>query len=330
MKTDQRPVNSGFGPASTAADVIRGIDLSGKIAIVTGGYSGLGRETVRIFRAAGARVIVPARDTARAAEALKDFPDAEIEPMDLLDPASIAAFVTRFLAAGLPLHIVVNSAGIMACPLARDARGYESQFATNHLGHFQLVTGLWPALVRAKGARVVSVSSKGHRFSPVIFEDLHFERRPYDPWLGYGQSKTANILFAVELDVRGKDEGIRAFSVHPGGIVGTGLDKHVPRETLIKAGAMDERGRPIIDPAQGLKNVGQGAATQVWCATSLQLEGRGGVYCEDVDIASPTPENFSPTMALGGAKTMTGVLPYAVDPVSATRLWRISENLAAP
>src|SRR5262245_43584808 len=215
MSTPQAPIGSGFGAATTAAEIVRGRNLSGKIAIVTGGYSGIGRETARVLRAAGARVIVPTRDRDRAAKALYGI-DVEIEAMDLLDPASIDAFAARFEAGGSPLHILINSAGIMACPLTRDAHGYEAQFATNHLGHFQLVARLMPALRRAKGARVVSVSSWGHRRSPVVFDDPNFERRDYDRWSAYGQSKTANILFALALDQRAKGDGIRAFSLHPG------------------------------------------------------------------------------------------------------------------
>lgn len=323
----QHPLGSGFNAASTADDVMRGVNLAGKVAIVTGGYSGLGRETVRVFRAAGARVIVPARDPQRAAAALADFPDIEIEPMDLLDPASIDAFAGRFLGTGSPLHLLINSAGIMANPFTRDARGYESQFSTNHLGHFQLTLRLWPALARARGARVVAVSSRGHRFSPVVFDDLHFERRPYDPWKAYGQSKTANILFALELDARGRADGIRAFSVHPGGIVDTGLGKHVPREGLQKAGVIDAQGNPVIDPARGLKTVAQGAATQVWCAVSPQLDSLGGLYCEDVDVAKPTPADEIQPQSIGGTSTPMGVLSYAIDPTVATRLWTVSEGL---
>ncbi|MBV8281954.1 MAG: SDR family NAD(P)-dependent oxidoreductase, partial [Candidatus Eremiobacteraeota bacterium] len=162
MSKHQAPIGSGFGAGSTAAEVIRGRRLSGKIAIVTGGYSGIGLETTRALCSAGASVVVPARDRDKAGTALSGIDGVEIEPMELTDPASIDAFAGRFIATGRPVHILVNSAGIMACPLARDARGYESQFATNHLGHFQLVTRLLPALRRAKGARVVSVSSWGH------------------------------------------------------------------------------------------------------------------------------------------------------------------------
>ncbi len=328
MSTPQAPIGSGFGAASTAAEVIRGRDLSGKTAIVTGGYSGLGRETARVLRSAGARVIVPARDLDRAATALKGL-DVEIQPMDLLDPASIDAFAERFVGSGQPLHILVNSAGIMATPLVRDARGYESQFATNHLGHFQLVARLWPALRQANGARVVSVSSWGHRYSPVVFDDPNFERRAYDRWAAYGQSKTANILFAVALDERGKADGVRAFSLHPGGIVGTGLEKHVSKEELRAAGTIDEHGKPIIDPARNLKTVEQGASTSVWCATSPQLEGMGGVYCENTDIAPLITRDIEVT-GMSDATRRTGalgVLPYAVDPEAADRLWTLSEHL---
>ena len=208
----QKPLGTGLGASTTAAEVIHGISLHGQTAIVTGGYSGIGRETARILRSAGAQVIVPARDVARAKAALAGV-DARVEPMDLLDPASIDAFAGRFLAAGQPLHLLINSAGIMAVPLQRDSRGYELQFATNHLGHFQLTLSLLPALRQAGGARIVSVSSWGHHFSPVLFDDPHFEQRAYEPWAGYGQSKTANILFALALDERFAAEGIRAFAV---------------------------------------------------------------------------------------------------------------------
>ncbi|MFJ9116987.1 oxidoreductase [Streptomyces sp. NPDC102394] len=327
MTTAQQPLPSGFGAASTAEEVIEGVDLTGKVAIVTGGYSGIGLETARVLRSAGAEVLVPARDLRRARAALETVPGAEVECLDLLDPASIDAFAEKFLASGRPLHILVNSAGIMATPLTRDARGYEAQFATNHLGHFQLVARLWPALVAAGGARVVSVSSRGIRFGGVDFDDLHFERRPYEPFVAYGQSKTANALFAVELDRRGRDVGVRAFSVHPGIIIDTGLAKHVSAETVHASGAVDEQGRPVRDPARQLKTVAQGAATSVWCATAARLDGRGGVYCENCDI-SPLVAPEEEAAWRSGAET-AGVLPYAVDPEAAARLWEVSERLTA-
>jgi NAD(P)-dependent dehydrogenase (short-subunit alcohol dehydrogenase family) len=317
MTTLQKTIGSGFGAASTASDVIKGIDLSGKIAIVTGGYSGLGLETARALRSAGARVIVPARDHAKAATALKGLDGVEIEAMDLMDPASIDAFAERFLASRQPLRILVNSAGIMACPLARDARGYESQFATNHLGHFQLTARLWPALRRAGGARVVSLSSVGHRRAGVDFDDWNFERRQYDRWVAYGQSKTANALFAVALDAKGEQHDVRAFSVHPGGVV-TDLVRHMSAEELGAYGVLDKAGRPIIDPERNMKTPEQGAATSVWCATSRQLDGLGGVYCENSDIAIAVP---------GDSTELRGVRPWATDPEFADRLWSLSEKL---
>ena len=217
MTTAQHPLGSGFGAASTAEDVIKGIDLTGKVAIVTGGYSGIGLETARVLRAAGAEVVVPARDVERARTALKDVPGVEVEHLDLLDPASIDAFAEKFLASGRPLHLLVNSAGIMATPLARDARGYEVQFATNHLGHFQLTTTAVARAGRGRRARGSWCCRRaGIRFAGVDFDDLHFEHRTYEPFLAYGQSKTANALFAVEVDRRGQAQGIRAFAVHPG------------------------------------------------------------------------------------------------------------------
>ncbi|MGW7253495.1 oxidoreductase [Streptomyces sp. NPDC054834] len=323
MTTPQRPLHSGFGAASTAEEVIEGIDLTGKVAIITGGYSGIGLETSRVLRAAGAEVVVPARDPERARTALKGLDGVEVAPMDLIDRASVDAFAETFLASGRPLHILVANAGIMATPLTRDARGYEAQFATNHLGHFRLTARLWAALVAAGGARVVALSSRGHRFSPVVFEDLHFEHRPYDPFLAYGQSKTANVLFAAELDRRGMSQGVRAFSLHPGRIVDTGLAKHLAEDALLAAGAVDAEGRPVRDPTRQMKTIEQGAATSVWCATSELLSGRGGVYCENVDI-SPLVEDEAVWRADEAAP---GVLPYAVAREAAARLWEVSERL---
>jgi len=321
-----------------AAEVIRGIDLSGKTAIVTGGYAGIGLETVRALTSAGATVIVPVRDKTKAAAALEGIKGAgsqgsariELIQMDLLDPVSIDAFATEFLAKKKPLHILINNAGIMATPLTRDARGYESQFATNHLGHFQLTLRLWPALVRAGGARVVSVSSWGHRFSPLDPEDPNFLHRPYDRWLAYGQSKTANILFAVKLDEMGQPAGIRAFSLHPGSIVGTDLARHISLEDLRKAGVLDEQDKPILDASRGLKTIEQGAATNVWCATSPSLAGMGGVYCENSDISPLIPTEKEEEMhkqARPSDGRPNGVFAYAVDPAIADRLWKISGEL---
>lgn len=323
MRTPQQPISSGHGPATTADDILTGIDLTGRTAIVTGGYSGIGTETSRALRAAGARVIVPARDLAKARENLKGI-EVEILPMDLADPASIDAFAREILARNEPLHILINSAGVMACPLEHDARGYERQFATNHLGHYQLTARLWPALVRANGARVVALTSRGHRFSGVDFDDPHFERREYNPWVAYGQSKTANALFALGLDARGQAQGIRTFSVHPGAII-TDLVRHLSEETLRGFGGLDEQGRPVADLAKGLKNVAQGAATTVWAAVSPQLDGMGGVYCEDSDIAPILPDDS--VAEPGRISQEIGVRRWAIDPEAADRLWTLSEAL---
>ncbi|MDR6550363.1 oxidoreductase [Paenibacillus qinlingensis] len=316
--TIQTPIHSGFGPRTMAIEALQGEDLSGKVAIVTGGYSGLGLETTRILAEAGATVIVPARTPEKALASVSAISGVELESLDLLDPTSIDAFAERFLNSNRPLHILVDSAGIMASPLSRDKRGYESQFAINHLGHFQLTAKLWPALVKAEGARVVSVSSRGHMISGIDFSDPNFENREYDKWIAYGQSKTANALFAVELDKRGENYGIRAFSVHPGSIV-TDLSRNLSDDEMRAMGALDEHGqRGFSVYNDELKTIPEGAATIVWCAVNKQLEGMGGVYCENVDIAQAVPSDNPPG---------PGVKPWAVNPVYAEQLWQLSEKL---
>lgn len=326
--TLQSPIGSGFTAASTASEVIRGINLSGKTVIVTGGYSGLGLETTRILQSVGAKVIVPVRDMAKAQKAIARMHDIEIHPLDLTNPASIDKFASEFLNSSRPLHILINCAGIMACPLTRDSRGYEAQFSTNHLGHFHLTKRLWPALRKANGARVIAVSSRGHRYSPVVFEDINFKYREYTPYSAYGQSKTANILFAIELSRRGRADKIEAFSVHPGSIVNTDLTRYSSMENLRKIGVIDDNGHPVLDPLKQLKTVEQGAATIVWCATSSKLEGKGGVYCENNDIATVVTDT-DPKDPLTGADLNGnfGMMPYATDLEAAARLWNVSEKL---
>lgn len=319
MTTPQAPIGSGFTAAATASDVTRGLDLSGKVAIVTGGYSGIGIETVRALASAGARVVVPARDIQKARRALDGMSGVSIDALDLMDPLSIDAFADRFMADNPALHILINNAAGMGGALVRDSRGYESQFATNHLGHFQLTMRLWPALQRAQGARVVTVSSCGHRIAGVDFDDPNFEHRAYDPGLAYGQSKTANALFAVSLDALGKAHGIRAFSLHPGGMIMSGLTRHYTAEQIRASGYVDAQGRAIIDPDNNMKSLEQGAATSVWCATSPQLDGMGGVYCENCDIAGTAPAEST---------DLLGVRPWATSPQLAERLWHLSERLA--
>lgn len=312
----QTPLHTGFDASTTATEALAGRDLSGMQAIVTGGASGLGLETVRVLAGAGARVLVPARDPRQAQAALNGMAGVEVAALDLLDPQSIDAFAAAFLATGRALHVLVNGAGIMATPLLRDARGYEAQFATNHLGHFQLTARLWPALRQARGARVVCVSSLGHRQAGVDLDDPHFLRQPYDKWRAYAQSKSANALFAVELDRRGAAHGVRAFSLHPGAIL-TPLVRHLDLDDLRRVGALDEAGHVNPPPQSAFKNVAQGAATAVWCATSAQLDGMGGVYCEDGDIAPLVADD----------STGPGVRRWAIDPEQARRLWALSERM---
>ncbi|MBT8162446.1 MULTISPECIES: SDR family NAD(P)-dependent oxidoreductase [Arthrobacter] len=316
--TPQQPIGSGFGHYSNAREVIEGIDLHGKTAIVTGGYSGLGLETVRALSSAGARVTVPARRPEHAREVLAAAglasADVTVEALDLADQEAVKDFATRFLAANPTLDILINNAAIMASPEQRIGPGWESQFATNHLGHFTLVNTLWPALAAAGSARVVALSSTGHKLSPVRFEDINFDAG-YDKWKAYGQAKTANALFAVQLDRLGKSAGVRAFAVHPGGIM-TELQRHLPREEMVAAGWMDAEG----NVREGFKTPEQGAATSTWAATSPALEGKGGVYCEDCDIAKPT----DPESPLARYQ---GVDAHAIDPEAAARLWEVSAEM---
>jgi NAD(P)-dependent dehydrogenase (short-subunit alcohol dehydrogenase family) len=311
MATPQQHIDSGFGARSTAAEVLGGIDLSGRLAIVTGGYSGIGIETVRALAGAGAQVIVPARRPAVAEEALAGLDGVEVGELDLGDLDSVHAFAGRILDSGRSVDVLINNAAIMACAETRVGPGWEAQFATNHLGHFALTNLLWPALAAEGGARVVALSSIGHRRSAIRFDDLMFETG-YEKWQAYGQAKTANSLFAVQLDALAHDAGVRAFAVHPGGIL-TPLQRHLTREEMAGYGWIDEQGNPVGD----FKTPEQGAATATWAATAPALEGMGGVYCEDCDIAEPAASIDSPR----------GVQPYAVDPDDAARLWTVSAEL---
>jgi NAD(P)-dependent dehydrogenase (short-subunit alcohol dehydrogenase family) len=313
MTTPQHKIGSGFDASSTAAEVMAGIDLSGKLAIVTGGYSGVGLETVRVLVGAGASVIVPARRPDLAREVLAGIERVDVDDLQLDDLDSVRGFAERFLASGRDLDLLINNAGVMASPEFRVGPGWEGQFGTNHLGHYVLTNLLWPALTRGGGARVVELTSAAHRISPIRFDDMQFERDPYDKWQAYGQSKTANSLFALQLDALGQDAGVRAFAVHPGGIM-TPLQRHLSIEEMRASGWVDDDGNPVGQ----FKTPEQGAATSVWCATSPQLDGMGGVYCADCDIADIV-ESIQP----GGG----GVMAHAVDPDAAARLWVVSAQL---
>lgn len=321
----QQSLRTGNTATTTTTDVIKGSDLTGKIAIVTGGYAGIGLETVKTLVHAGAEVWAPARDIAKAAKNLEGIPGVIMKPLDLMDPASIDRFAEAFLATGKPLHLLINNAGIMWVPLRRDTRGYESQLATNHLGHFQLTARLWPALKAANCARVIAVSSYGHQIAPFNFEDPNFEQREYETLQGYGQSKTANNLFAVELDHRASAFGVRAYALHPGSVYGTDLGREAPMELFIQMGTHDKDGNIIPEVEQRLKTIPQGAATTVWCATSPALNEIGGVYCEDADIADLDNGNID--HHFDDPSSLRGVKPYSVDAVNAQRLWALSEQM---
>ena len=314
MATQQQPIGSGLGYRTTAREAVAGIDLTGKHAIVTGGYSGLGFETVKALAGAGAQVVVPARRPAQAEEVLAGVVNVGVDELDLSDQESVHAFAERYLASGHGLDILINNAAVMACPEARVGPGWELQIATNHLGHYTLTNLLWPAL-KDGGARVVALTSTGHKISGIRFDDPMFERDPYDKWLAYGQAKTANSLFAVWLDELGQHDDVRAFAVHPGGIF-TPLQRHLTQDEMVAAGWMDADG----NKDDRFKTPEQGASTSVWAATSPQLEGMGGVYCENCDVALPT--DFESPMA-----RYMGVNPHAIDHDAAARLWDLSAEL---
>lgn len=314
MTSVQAPIDSPFGYRSTAREVVAGQDLSGKNIVVTGGYSGIGTETVRALADAGASVIVGARRPEQAQEVLGNMAgDISILPLDLSDPASIDAFAAEVAQRIDQLEILINNAAIMASPLMRDARGYEMQFATNHLGHFQLTARLWPLLEAADGARVVCLSSIGHRLNGLDIDDPNWEQREYEKWPAYGQAKSANGLFALSLDKIGEPKGIRAFAVHPGGIA-TPLQRHLTMEEQRAMGWYDEDG----NVHEAFKSTEEGASTSVWCAISPLLDGMGGVYCENCNIGAMADDNTPPG---------SGVYPHIRDEELAWRLWDKSEQL---
>ncbi|MBS0966471.1 SDR family NAD(P)-dependent oxidoreductase [Acetobacter okinawensis] len=307
----QHPVQSGFTHDSTAAQVLENVDLHGKKAIVTGGHSGLGLETTRALVTAGCSVIVASRNKAEAAHAVADLPRVTVGELDLADLDSVKSFAHDYLSTHETVDILINNAGIMACPERRVARGWEAQFAVNHLGHYALANYLEHGLRRQ--ARVVVVSSAGHHASDIHWDDLQL-RTSYDKWIAYGQSKTANALFAVRLNELGADRGLRAYSLHPGKIL-TPLQRFLTTDEMVQAGWVDSNGC-LVDAT--FKTPAQGAATQVWAATSGRLSDLGGVYCEDCDVA---------VLATPGIEPFVGVKPYAIDPESAERLWRLSAEL---
>jgi NAD(P)-dependent dehydrogenase (short-subunit alcohol dehydrogenase family) len=312
----QREETSAFGFDSTAAEVARGVDLRGKVAVVTGGSGGLGAETARVLAGCGARVVIGARDLAKARAVADKIGDAsldavvEVEALELGSLASVRRFAEATLARHAAIHVLVNNAGVMACPLARTEQGFELQFGTNHVGHFLLTGLLLPALRAGAPSRVVCVSSNGHRFDTVHLDDPNYERRPYDKWESYGQAKTANIWHAIELDRRFGGDGVRGFALHPGGIR-TELGRHLTPDDIQTLMAR------VGEATFRWKNAEQGAATQVWAATAAQLDGRGGLYLEDCHIAGPKSD----------ANPNAGYAPWALDAAGAEQLWALSEKL---
>jgi NAD(P)-dependent dehydrogenase (short-subunit alcohol dehydrogenase family) len=308
--TDTRIITP-FGFETTATEVVDGLDLTGRHAVVTGGASGIGIETARALASAGAAVTLAVRDTAKGTRVAADIRQTTgnhaifVQPLELADLSSIAAYVAGWDG---PLDLLINNAGVMALPeRRRTPAGWELQFATNHLGHFALAVGLHDALAAADEARIVSLSSRAHLRSPVVFDDINFAARAYEPFLAYGQSKTANILFAVGASARWAADGITANAVHPGAIL-TGLSRHLPDAYL----------RDLEARIPRFKTAEQGAATSVFAAVSPLLNGVGGRYFEDVNEAVVVGE-ITP-------QTPSGVAAYALDPIDADRLWELSEE----
>jgi len=306
-----------FDRTSTSQQVLDGLDLRGRLALVTGASSGLGAESARALAARGAAVVMTGRDVAkteRVAAAIREQTGnaaVEVQALHLEVPESVRSFARAFLARHGALQLLLANAGVMACPLARTAEGWELQLATNHLGHFLLASLLAPALRAGAPSRVVAVSSAGHQFASVDLEDPHFERRPYDKWTAYGQSKTANIWFARELDRRLGDDRVRAFAIHPG-MIATELGRHLTADDIT---LLRERARQRESTGRtSFKGVPEGAATQLYAATAPELDGKGGLYLEDCQVSGIEP-------CPGGA----GCAPWAFDDAGAARLWELSE-----
>ncbi|WP_379545513.1 SDR family NAD(P)-dependent oxidoreductase [Qipengyuania sp. DSG2-2] len=309
---------SDFGFESTADEVLAGMDLTGKTALITGGYSGLGQETARAMAARGAHVIVAGRDEAKADAAVAEIKEAtgneQVEAFvcDLGNQAQLREAGKEARERFDKIDLLINNAGVMACPYAETADGHEMQFGTNHLGHFTLTNELLPLVEKGTNPRIVNLSSRGHHMGPVDLDDPNFDNRDYEKWASYGQAKTANILHAVGLEKRLSDKGIHAYAVHPGGIQ-TNLGRHLSEED---AAALMQRVQES-DSSFQWKTIPQGAATTCYAATAPELEGQGGVYLEDCQVAELDDES-----ANGGVRS------YAVDPAKAKQLWILSERLA--
>ena len=321
ISSAQKPINSGFSNQSEPKDILKNIDLHNKVAIVTGGYSGIGLETTKALVAAGANVIIPAKRPEIANQNLNGVvSETNIIKMDLGNLNSVKNFTNSFKENFNTLSLLINNAGIMACPETRVGDNWESQFAINHIGHFLLTRELMNILADTEGSRFVSLSSSAHALTGILWDDIHFNKQPYNKWMAYGQSKTASSLIAIELNKKMKDYGVESFSVHPGGII-TPLQRYLEKEEMIALGWMDEDGSPSELAKNFFKSPSQGASTTLWCATSNDLNGLGGVFCEDCDIAKRKSEVDE------SLQRYTGVANWAVDTDEATRLWELSEKM---
>ena len=312
---------SEFGFSSTADEVLEGKDLSGRTALITGGYSGLGRETARAMAAKGAHIILSGRDTGKLDEAAREIADAtgaKVETLvcDLASLDSVRKAAKEANDRFDKIDLLINNAGVMAPPLERTEEGFELQFGTNHVGHFLLTNLLMPLVEKGDRPRIVNLSSRGHHFDHVHFDDPNYEKRDYEKWAAYGQSKTANILFSVGLEKRLSDRDVHAYALHPGGIQ-TNLGRHMTEEDMAwMMNRIKKMAEKSGEEPQGFKTIPQGAATTCWVATSDELEGAGGVYCEDCHVANQDDED-----------TTGGVKSYAIDPDNAERLWAMSEEM---
>ena len=317
----QKPINSGFSNQSEPKDILKNIDLHNKVAIVTGGYSGIGLETTKALVAVGANVIIPAKRPEIANQNLNGVvSETNIIKMDLGNLNSVKNFTNSFKENFNTLSLLINNAGIMACPETRVGDNWESQFAINHIGHFLLTRELMNILADTEGSRFVSLSSSAHALTGILWDDIHFNKQPYNKWMAYGQSKTASSLIAIELNKKMKDYGVESFSVHPGGII-TPLQRYLEKEEMIALGWMDEDGSPSELAKNFFKSPSQGASTTLWCATSNDLNGLGGVFCEDCDIAKRKSEVDE------SLQRYFGVADWAVDTDEALKLWELSEKI---
>ncbi|SIN60012.1 NAD(P)-dependent dehydrogenase, short-chain alcohol dehydrogenase family [Parasphingorhabdus marina DSM 22363] len=317
---DQTPLGSGFPAKSEPQDVLAGIDLTGKTAIVTGGYSGIGLETTRALASKGATVIVPVRDPAKAEENLATVTgDVSSAKVDLADLDSVRGFASSVYDSVDALDLLINNAGIMACPLERVGPGWESQFGVNHMGHFALTKALLPLIEKADAPRVVALSSIAHKRGGILWDDIQFEKSEYHKWVAYAQAKSANALFANALSRRMADFDGRAFSVHPGGIF-TPLQRHLPKEEQIELGWLGPDGEVSEGAKAIFKTPEQGCTTTLWAATSSLLDDKHGLYCEDCDVAQLMSADSPPYLHCA---------PHIADEEGAERLWDISEELLA-